>query len=78
MPKIISPQKQIQQLVEPMFPGRLVEVRGHRKTRGAGGKKPPYTAHLIIDGKVVVTAQEKNWRTAYKTLQINISKGNIL
>jgi len=27
---------------------------------------------------VVATAQERNWRTAYKTLQINISKGSIL
>ena len=75
--KIISPQMQILQLVESMYPGRNVEVSGERPPP-RGGKKRPYTACLVIDGKVVVTAQERNWRTAYKTLQINISKGNIL
>ena len=78
MAKIISPQQQVQQLAEPMFPGRKVEVRGHRPSRGTGGKKNPYTAHLFVDGRVVATAQERNWRQAYKTLQIAISKGNIL
>jgi hypothetical protein len=43
-----------------------------------GGKKRPFTAYLYVDGKVVATAQERDWRTAYKTLQINISKGSIL
>jgi len=76
--KITSPQKQIQQLVEPMFPGRKVEVSGYRKARGPGGRKNPYTAHLIVDGQVIATTQERNWRQAYKTLQITISKGNIL
>jgi len=75
--KITSPQKQIQQLVEPMFPGQEAEVHGYRGS-ARGGKKAPYTAQLVVDGQVVATAQERNWRLAYKTLQINISKGNIL
>lgn len=77
MAKIISPQTQVKQLVESMYPGRNVEVKGERPP-ARGGKKRPYTAYLIIDGKVMVTAQEKSWRTAYKTLQISISKGSIL
>jgi hypothetical protein len=75
--KIISPQVQIRQFVESMYPGRIIEVSGERPA-SRGGKKRPYTARLVIDGKVVATAQERNCRTAYKTLQINISKGNIL
>jgi len=75
--KITSPQKQIQQLVESLFPAQEVEVHGYRGS-ARGGKKAPYTAQLMVDGKVVATAQERNWRQAYKTLQINISKGNIL
>jgi len=75
--KITSPQKQIQQLVESLFPAHEVEVHGYRGS-ARGGKKAPYTAQLMVDGKVVATAQERNWRQAYKTLQINISKGNIL
>lgn len=77
MAKIISPQTQVKQFVESMYPGRNIEVKGERLS-SRGGKKRPYTAYLIIDGKVAATAQEKNWRTAYKTLQINISKGSIL
>jgi hypothetical protein len=76
--KIISPQKQIRLLVESMYPDRNIEVKGYRNRRGTGGRKPPYTAQLFIDGKVTVSVQERDWRKAYKTLQINISKGNIL
>lgn len=61
-----------------MHPGRAVEVKGYRKARGTGGKKAPYTAQLFLDGKVILSAQERDWRMAYKTLQIQISKGNIV
>lgn len=77
MAKIISPQMQIKQFVESMYPGCTVKVSGERPP-ARGGKKRPYTACLTINGKIVVTAQERDWRKAYKTLQINISKGNIL
>lgn len=65
---------QVRQFMESMYPGQKVEVCGKRPPM-RGGKKPLYTAFLIIDDKVVATAQERNWRMAYKTLQINASKG---
>lgn len=68
----------VRELVESMYPDREVEVKGYRKTRGTGGKKPPYTAQLFLDGRVILSAQERDWRKAYKTLQIQISKGNIV
>ena len=71
-----TPQAKVLKFAEPLFPGRKVEVAGSRKTRATGGKRPPYIAHLMVDGKVIATAQERNWRQAYKTLQIVISKGN--
>jgi len=73
-----SPQTKILQFVEPFFPGCKVEVRGSRMRRGTGGHKAPYTAYLVVDGKVLVSAQERNWRQAYKTLQINISKTSLV
>lgn len=76
--KIKSPQMQIKEFVQTVHPDRDIDVKGYRLTRGTGGKKPPYTAQLFIDGKVVLSVQERDWRKAYKTLQINISKGNIL
>lgn len=76
--KIISPQMQIYKFVESMYPDRDIEVKGYRNRHGTGGKKPPYTAQLFIDGRIVASAQERDWRKAYKTLQISISKGNIL
>jgi hypothetical protein len=77
--KITSPQMQVRQFVKDMYPDKNVEVAGYRASmKRAGGKRPPYTAQLFLDGKVVLSAQERNWRQAYKTLQIMISKGNIL
>jgi hypothetical protein len=74
----ITPQAKTKELAELMHPGCQVEVKGYRSSRGAGGKKPPYTAQLFLDGKVIMSAQERDWRKAYKTLQINLSKGNIV
>jgi len=72
-----TPQSKVFKFAEPLFPGQEVEVHGYRGS-ARGGKKAPYTAQLMVDGEVVATAQEQNWRTAYKTLHITISKGNIL
>ena len=76
--KTKSPQMQIKEFVEDMHPGVEVEVKGYRKVLGAGGKKPLYTAQVFLDGKVIMSAQERDWRMAYKTLQINLSKGSIV
>jgi hypothetical protein len=73
-----SPQMQIKEFMENIHPESEVEVKGYRSVRGTGGKKPPYTAQLFLDGKVIMSAQERDWRKAYKTLQINLSKGNIV
>jgi len=72
-----TPQSKVRTFAASLYPGRTVEVSGYRGS-ARGGKKAPYTAQLVVDGKVVATAQERNWRTAYKTLQINNSKGSIL
>jgi len=77
MPRIITPQARITQLAECLYPGRIIKVTGERPPM-RGGKKRPFTAYLFVDHKVVASAQERDWRTAYKTLQIQISKGNIV
>lgn len=69
---------QIHQFVESIYPGHDIAVKGYRNRRGTGGKKSPYTAQLFLNGKVIMSVQERNWRMAYKTLQINLSKGIIL
>jgi hypothetical protein len=73
MKLFLSPQDQIKQLVSDMYPGRDIVVKG-RRNPPRGGKKYPYRASLVIDGKTIFTVEERNWRTAYKTLQIIISK----
>lgn len=73
--KNITPQARVKQLAEMMYPGTTVEVGGCRPSaRSSGGKKPKYNAGVKIDGKYVVSAQERNWRTAYKTLEIMLTK----
>ena len=74
----ITPQAKTKELAELLHPGCQVEVKGYRSTRGTGGKRAPYTAQLFLNGRVVISAQERDWRKAYKTLQINLSKGNIV
>jgi hypothetical protein len=76
--KTESPQMKVREFVESMYPGHDVEVKGYRSLRGAGGKRAQYTAQLFMNGKVVISAQERDWRKAYKTLQIQISKGSVV
>lgn len=72
-----SPQIKVREFAASIFHGRQVVVSGYRGA-ARGGKKSPYTAQLVVDGKVLVTAQESDWRRAYKTLQINISKAVVV
>jgi len=75
----MTPQIQIKEFVESIHPGHFVEVKGYRPSaRGAGGKKPLYTAQVFIDGRVFMTAQERDWRLAYKTLQVVLSKVGVV
>lgn len=67
---------QIKQLVECLYPGHEVIVTGSRPPP-RGGKRYPYRACVIINGKTTFAAEERNWRMAYKSLQIDISRGLI-
>jgi len=73
----LSPKEQVTLLAHTLYPGHEVLVMGFRP-RPRGGKKRPFTVQLIVDGKIFMTAQERDPRTAYKTLQIKLSKGSIL
>ena len=73
----LSPKAQVTMLAHTLYPGRDIIVLGHRP-RPRGGKKRPFTVQIIMNGKIFMTAQERDPRTAYKTLQIKLSKGSIL
>lgn len=73
----LSPKDQVTMLAHTLYPDRNVVILGHRP-RPRGGKKRPFTVQIIMDGKIFMTAQERDPRTAYKTLHIKLSKGSIL
>lgn len=77
--KVMSPQKQLKQYVESMYPDRKcsVDVRGYRPSR-RDGKRARYHAHVYLGLKLLAYAEEYNWRQAYKTLRINIDKGIVV
>lgn len=71
-----SPQAKVLQFAMMLYPDRKIDVSGYRCSP-RGGKKSPYTAQVFLDGKVVVSVQDRNWRTAYKALQIELSKRSL-
>ena len=73
----LSPKEQVTMLAHTLYPGHDIIVMGFRP-RPRGGKKRPFTVQIIMDGKIFMTAQERDPQTAYKTLQIKLSKGSIL
>lgn len=73
----LSPKEQVTMLAHALYPNADIVILGHRP-RPRGGKKRPFTVQVILNGKIFMTAQERDPRTAYKTLQIKLSKGSIL
>lgn len=71
--KSISPQAKVKQIAEMMYPDAEVEVAG-RRPPARGGKKYKYQAAVVVDGKYVAFVEERNWRMAYKSLEIALSK----
>ncbi len=70
-----SPKQRIKQFVESMYPNRRVDVSGHRMRASKKGEKYPlFLTTVRLGGKLLVSAAERNWRMAYKTLQINLNK----
>ena len=67
-------KKQIAQMAQVLYPESLIEVTGSRK-RHNGGKKPPFIVQVNVDGRCLLTAVERDWKTAYKTAGIKLSKG---
>lgn len=48
-----------------------IDVSGERvKTRGGSY----FLAELAVDGQVIARARERNWRTAYKILRLEVEK----
>jgi len=68
-----SPKQQLLDLAQILYPNSLIEVLGYR-AKNYGGKKPPFTAQVNIDGRCQLTVQERDHRKAYKLAQITLSR----
>lgn len=58
--------------------GATVVVLGERLKRRGGGPKPPFYASVLVNGTRVASATHRDWRKAYKGLEIELSKMGIL
>ena len=75
MRKSTSPKAQAAQLAEIAYPGSQIEVRGTRVKGKFGGY---FLAEVYVNDRSVARARHRDWRTAYKGLNIEMSKAGIL
>ena len=66
-----SPKGRVAQAVSLVHPNASIEVRGTRVKGRFGGY---FLAEVIVNGNTVSRARHKDWRTAYKSLEIEFAK----
>jgi hypothetical protein len=66
-----SPKENVAQAVRLFYPNANVEVHGTRVKGRFGGY---FLAEVFVDGRRLSQARHRDWRTAYKSLQIEFAK----
>lgn len=69
--KSYSPKGRVANIADIVYPNAIIEVRGVRIKGVRGGN---FIAEVNINNNTVVRAQHKDWRKAYKMLEIELSK----
>ncbi len=63
-------------MAEMLYPDKMIDIQAGRVKRP--GKRCPYHVIVLVDKKVVESAEHKNWRIAYKMLEIQLAKQVVL
>lgn len=71
MKNVINPKARVAALAEIVRPGEFIEVRGGRVKGRSGGY---FLAEVAAAGRVIACSKDRNWRRAYKGLEIELSK----
>lgn len=76
MNKNHTPKGHVANMASWSFPdATTIIVNGRRAPKTHGGK---FHAELVVDGKLIAEGVEHDWRIAYKTLALRISKCGVL
>lgn len=79
MKNATSPKARVAQLAELLAPeGSQVEIHGERPKRRGGGPKPPFSAWVEVNNVRVAFVSDRDWRKAYRGLEIKLSKTGVL
>lgn len=68
---ITSPKTRVFNVVSSVMPDAVIEVRGTR-VKGYGGGY--FLAEVSANDKIVARARHSDWRTAYRSLEIEFAK----
>jgi hypothetical protein len=71
MKNIVSPKARVVALGEMVRPGEPITVRGVR-VKGRGGGY--FLAEISAGERVIARSRDRDWRKAYKGLEIELSK----
>lgn len=66
-----SPKAKVLEILIHFNPGYVCEVRGTRIKGRFGGD---FLAEAVVRDNVVARARHRNWRRAYKDLEVEVSK----
>ena len=66
-----SPKNKVMRAVNVVHPDKDIQVYGTLVKGRFGGY---FLAEVSVDGRVVARARHSDWRTAYKSLQIEFAK----
>lgn len=71
MKNVINPKARVVVLAEMVRPGEIIAVHGSR-VKGRGGGY--FLAEVSAGERVIARSRDRNWRKAYKGLEIELSK----
>jgi hypothetical protein len=71
MRKVVNPKARVVALAEMVRPGEDIEVHGSRVAGRGGGY---FLAEVHSGSRVIARARDRDWRKAYKGLEIELSK----
>lgn len=69
--KSYSPKGRVVSIAGIAYPDAVIEVRGARIKGKLGGQ---FLAEVNVNNNTIVRAKDRDWRKAYKMLEIELSK----
>jgi hypothetical protein len=69
--KSYSPKGRVANIAGIIYPEAQIEVRG---SRVSGNNSHNYVTEVVVNGTILAAGSHRDWRKAYKSLEIEFSK----